>query len=109
MRQKLRSPLQKYSKSPFAQIKGSFVDRTDAENEAIAKEALNSPDWIQVGFDPRRHSYFYDRKTGEPVTFAEEAVQVGPLVLAKNATKTCCPAVKLSKRFIEGQMNCNLK
>ena len=38
MRQKLRSPLQKYSKSPFAQIKGSFVDRTGAENEAIAKK-----------------------------------------------------------------------
>ncbi len=92
MRQKLRSPLQKYSKSPFAQIKGSFVDRTDAENEAIAKEALNSPDWIQVGFDPRRHSYFYDRKTGEPVTFAEEVVQVGPLVLAKNATKNVLPS-----------------
>ena len=75
------------AKSPFAQIKGNFVNRTDAENEAIAQQALNDPAWTQVGFDPRRHSYFYDRKTGEAVTTAEEVVQVGPLVLAKNAVK----------------------
>lgn len=75
------------AKSPFAQIKGNFVSRTDAENEAIAQQALSDPAWTQVGFDPRRHSYFYDRKTGEAVTTAEEVVQVGPLVLAKNAVK----------------------
>jgi hypothetical protein len=75
------------AKSPFAQIKGSFVNRTDAENGAIAQQALSDPAWTQVGFDPRRHSYFYDRKTGEAVTTAEEVVQVGPLVLAKNAVK----------------------
>lgn len=75
------------AKSPFAQIKGNFVNRTDAENEAIAQQALSDPAWTQVGFDPRRHSYFYDRKTGEAVTTAEEVVQVGPLVLAKNAVK----------------------
>ena len=84
---KLRSKLSPFDKKPFAQVRGSFVNRTDAQNEAIAQEALNSPEWTQVGFDPRRHSYFYDRKTGEPVTFADEVVQVGPLVLAKNATK----------------------
>ena len=84
---KLTSKLSPFDKTPFAQVRGSFVNRTDAQNEAIAQEALNSPEWTQVGFDPRRHSYFYDRKTGEPVTFADEVVQVGPLVLAKNATK----------------------
>jgi len=83
----LTSKLGPFDKKPFAQVRGSFVNRTDAQNEAIAQEALNSPEWTQVGFDPRRHSYFYDRKTGEPVTFADEVVQVGPLVLAKNATK----------------------
>ena len=91
--------LQEYSKDvmegkkkfPFAQIMGNFIKSSTAENKRIAKEAINSPDWIQVGFDPRRHSYFYDRKTGEPVTFAEEVVQIGPLVLAKNATKNVLP------------------
>ena len=75
------------AKSPFAQIKGNFVNRTDAENEAIAQQALDDSSWTQVGFDPRRHSFFYDRKTGEAVTTADEVVQVGPLVLAKNAVK----------------------
>lgn len=87
MRAKIRSPLNKFSKSPYAKMIGKFVNKTDEENTLSAKEFLNSPNWIQVGFDPRRHSYFYDRKTGEPVTFAEEVIQVGPLVLAKNATK----------------------
>ena len=92
--------LQEYSKQimegknkfPFAQIMGNFQNKSVQSNVDLAKKALNSPDWIQVGFDPRRHSYFYDRKTGEPVTFAEEVVQVGPLVLAKNATKNVLPS-----------------
>ena len=75
------------NKYPFAQIMGDFVNRSPEENATLAEEVLNSPEWTQVGFDPRRHSYFYDRKTGAPVTFADEVVQVGPLVLAKNATK----------------------
>ena len=73
-------------KSPFAQMRGAFVNRTDAENEALAKNALNDSSWTQVGFDPRRHSYFYDRKTGQPILSADEVIQVGPLVLAKNAS-----------------------
>ena len=97
---KLTSKLSPFDKTPFAQVRGSFVNRTDAQNEAIAQEALDSPDWIQVGFDPRRHSYFYDRKTGEPVTFADEVVQVGPLVLAKNATKnTLADGSKFNTKF----------
>mgnify|MGYP003114882548 CR=1 FL=1 len=89
---KLTSRLAKFNKKPFAQIDGSFVSRTDEENTALAEQALNNPAWIQVGFDPRRHSYFYDRRTGEPVTVADEVIQVGPLVLAKNATKNVLPS-----------------
>jgi len=76
----------RHNKSSYAKMNGSYVNRTDAENEALAKEALNDPDWIQVGFDPRRHSYFYDRKTGQPILSADEVIQVGPLVLAKNSS-----------------------
>jgi len=79
-------------KGPFATINGQFANRTDAENKAIAEQAINDPAWTQVGFNPRKHSYFYDRKTGEPVTFADEVIQVGPLVLAKNATKNVLPS-----------------
>lgn len=72
-------------KSPFAQMMGKYIDRNADQNYAAAVEAMNSDEWIQVGFDPRRHSYFYDRATGQPVEFADEVIQIGPLVLAKNA------------------------
>ena len=43
------------------------------------------PEWTQVGFNPKKHSYFFDRETGDPVIAGKEAIQVGPLVLVKNA------------------------
>jgi hypothetical protein len=73
------------AKAPFARIDGDFVN---ADVEAIVKEAqaaLEDPAWTQVGYDPERHSFFYDRATGRPVLSADEVLQVGPLVLAKNA------------------------
>ena len=51
----------------------------------MAQEALNDPAWTQVGYNPDRHSYFFDRATGEPVISGEEAIQIGPLVLVKKA------------------------
>jgi hypothetical protein len=72
------------NKAPFATINGGWVPTTAEEAHAAAIEALNHPDWRQVGMDPTRHSYFYDRVTQEPITHAEEVIQVGPLVLAKN-------------------------
>ncbi len=73
------------NKSPFARIDGDLVNRTDEENYRLAQEALTNPEWTQVGFNPDRHSYFFDRATGDPVVGGEEAIQVGPLVLVKNA------------------------
>ena len=73
------------AKSPFAQMMGNYINRDAKENYSLALEAIDSDEWIQVGFDPRRHSYFYDRATGKPVEFSDEVIQVGPLVLAKNA------------------------
>ena len=51
---------------------------------AEAQAAMNDPTFVQVGFDPERHSYFYDRTTTQPVVSAERVIQVGPLVMAKN-------------------------
>ena len=62
--------------------KWSPISKTDAKARADA--ALNDPAWTQVGMDPFRHSYFYDRDTMRPVLSADEVIQVGPLVLAKN-------------------------
>jgi hypothetical protein len=36
--------------------------------------------------DPRRHGFFYDRKTLKPVTHSAHVVQIGPLVLAHKPT-----------------------
>ena len=72
-------------KAPFAQINGTLESVDPAELKAAADAALNDPAWTQVGYDPRRHTFFYDRKTQQPVLAADEVIQVGPLVLAKNA------------------------
>lgn len=71
-------------KSPFARMEGGFINRSDEDNFAIAKEALGSKEWTQIGYDPRRKDYFYDRDSGREVLGADEVVQVGPLVLGKN-------------------------
>ena len=73
-------------KATIAVMRGQWEPATAKEAKARADEAINSPDWVQVGMDPRRHQYFYDRTTGEPVVAADEVIQVGPLVLAKNPT-----------------------
>ena len=74
-------------KGPFAVMEGDYVESTAEDAYNLAKEAINSDEWIQVGYDPTRRGYFYDRKTMEPVLNAEEIVQVGALVLAKKAVK----------------------
>ena len=74
------------NKSPFAVIKGGWNPMSEQEAVARAQEYLNHPDWVQVGIDPERHGYYYNRATMEPIVKAEEVIQIGPLVLAKNPT-----------------------
>ena len=74
------------NKSPFARIKGELHHMTEDEAVEHMKKNLNHPDYAQVGMDPRRHGYFYDRKTMKPVTHAKHVVQIGPLVLAHKPT-----------------------
>ena len=57
----------------------------------MAQEALNSPDWVQAGYDPERHGFYYDRKTKEPITHFDESLQIGPLVLVKGAKNLSKP------------------
>jgi hypothetical protein len=73
------------NKSPFGIIRGEWNPLNEKQAIAQAKKALNDPAWTQVGMDPERHSYFYDRKTTQPILSADEVIQIGPLVLAKNA------------------------
>jgi hypothetical protein len=71
-------------KSTIAVMRGEWEPTTPEDAKARADAALNDPAWIQVGMDPRRHQYFYDRTSKEPVVSADEVIQIGPLVLAKN-------------------------
>jgi len=74
------------NKSPFARIKGELHHMTEDEAVEHMKTHLNHPDYVQVGMDPRRHGFFYDRKTMKPITHSAHVVQIGPLVLAHKPT-----------------------
>ena len=74
------------NKSPFARIKGELHHMSEDEAVAHMQKNLNHKDYVQVGMDPRRHGYFYDRKTMKPVTHSKHVVQIGPLVLAHKPT-----------------------
>lgn len=71
-------------KSTIAVIKGDWLSTDEQEAQALAESVLTDPSWTQVGFDPERHSYFYDRQSMKPVAAADEVVQIGPLVMARN-------------------------
>jgi hypothetical protein len=73
-------------KYPVATVTGNYewANAEDAKKEAQA--AMNDQTWIQVGMDPRRHSYFYDRSNRRPVVGGDRAIQVGGLILLKNPT-----------------------
>jgi len=74
------------SKGTIATVLGKWKPISNEAARVRADAALKDPAWTQVGMDPFRHSYFYDRDTMRPVLSAEEVIQIGPLVLAKNAT-----------------------
>jgi hypothetical protein len=75
------------SKEAFAMAEGEWLDESPESIQARAEEALNSPEWIQVGMNPTRSSFFFDKADGNPVVAADEVLQVGNLVLAKNPQK----------------------
>lgn len=73
------------AKGTIATMFGKWKPISNTAAKVRADAALKDPAWTQVGMDPFRHSYFYDRDTMQPVLKADEVIQIGPLVLAKNA------------------------
>ena len=71
-------------KSTIATVQGEWKPTTPDDAYALAKQIHNDPNWSQVGMDPERHAYFYDRSSMQPVVSADEALHIGPLVYAKN-------------------------
>jgi hypothetical protein len=90
---------EKSAKNTIARIYGDWINKDPDDVYNFAEQALKDPEWTQVGMNPYRHSFFYDKATGEPVVSASEVVQVGPLVLAKDVKKTTIddPMFKVDK------------
>ena len=94
-------------KSTIARIFGEYEpeDPYDLQRQAADIIASGSEEWTQVGMNPYRGSAFYDKKTGMPVFEADEVIQVGPLVLAKNVKKPTISQMKeMAVRTRDGKL-----
>jgi len=74
-------------KTTIARIFGDWTNEAPEAVHKRATELMNDPAWTQVGMNPYRHSFFYDKSDGTAVISADEVIQVGALVLAKNVVK----------------------
>ena len=104
-------------KFPMAFLKGAWKGTSASQIRVQAQKALKDPNWIQVGMNPTRQTSFYARETkvingkkieaGTPLGTAEEVLQVGMFVIAKNPTTKAVPTftsmegaeVRFSKKF----------
>ena len=77
-------PGRKSEKTPQQTIEGNWINTPSNALFKRVKSLLNDPEWSQVSLDPLRHAYFYDRASKRPVESADEVLQVGRFVLAKN-------------------------
>lgn len=77
-------------KFPMATMVGNWVEHTPEElvEEALTLLRMKNSEWKQIGFNPKNSSQFYDRKSLKTVTDAEEIIQVGGFIIAKNPTLT---------------------
>jgi len=64
-------------KSPLLKISGTL-----SKDQSLPKDLKN---WTQVGYNPDRHSYYYDRKTKKPIVGGQQAIQIGNTVFVKEA------------------------
>ena len=87
-------------KTTIARMFGDWNNHDPQQLRDRAEEIMNSDQynmsdlaegkldgWIQVGMNPFRHSWFYDKRDGNPVVSASEVIQIGALVLAKDVEK----------------------
>jgi GNAT superfamily N-acetyltransferase len=71
------------AKDALQTMEGEYVNVTPEQAFAEAQRAIKDPSYVQIGIDPTRHAYFYDRRTTLPVVSAEEVLQIGNMILAK--------------------------
>jgi len=89
----------KADKTTYARIHGDWEPTDPEDVYKRAQDLMGDPQWAQVGLNPFRHSYFYDKADMAPVVGGQEALQVGPLVLVKKPQKVDPddPRFRLSK------------
>ena len=80
---------QKY-KTPIITAMGTWENKPEDEIVAEARAAMTSDEWVQIGCDPARRSFFYNRnedhvKFKEPVVSGDRVIQINNLLLIKNA------------------------
>ena len=75
------------SKAPFAVMTGKYTNMSNDEAYDYATSVFDSDEWVQAGYDPTKRGFFYDRSDGQPILAGDEVIQIGHLVLVKNATK----------------------
>jgi hypothetical protein len=71
------------AKDALQTIEGEYINVSPEQALAEAQRAIKDPNYVQIGIDPTRHAYFYDRRTTLPVVSAEEVIQIGNMILAK--------------------------
>jgi hypothetical protein len=64
------------SKTPLATVMGDFNPSREIPADIES--------WTPIGFDPKEHSFFYDKATDRPVIGGDEAYSVGNTVFVKN-------------------------
>ena len=79
-------------KGPHAVMQGKYQQLSPEEIYSYAKSVFEDSlkegsEWVQIGYNPVRAGFFYDRATGLPLEAAQEVIQVGNLVLGKNVKK----------------------
>jgi len=97
----------KQDKATIARAVGEYVPEDPYKLQEMAASIIESgsKEWTQVGMNPYRGSQFYDKKTGKIIFDAEEMIQVGPLVLAKNAkVSTISDLKEMAVRTKDGKL-----
>jgi hypothetical protein len=94
----------KKPKATIARIHGDYKNEDPEVVYSRVYDLMDDPEWTQVGMNPFRHSFFYDKATGKPVTRADQVLQVGPLVLAKGARSELSDLKKLKIKSDDGKV-----
>lgn len=73
----MRGEMKKY---PMAVVEGLFNP-----SRKLPVDINDRQEWTPAGFNPKTHSFFYDKETGTPVTGGSQAVMIGNTAYVKDA------------------------